>query len=111
MEDKRIGKIQQIHFGNGGYDDSMLGVSFTLGSDKDCWGVGDFKGTWGFVPDSHCKWTFEDQTKIWGDTVRYIGQLLKDAKVSEIQKLRGIPVEVIFKDNTLKSWRILTEVI
>lgn len=111
MNQKKIGKIQSVKFGMGGYDDAMLGISFTLGSDKECWGVGDFKGWWNSPPDPHAKWTLESQTTIWGDMVRFIGQLLADAKVSDVQKLAGKPVEVTFENNTLKSWRLLTEII
>jgi hypothetical protein len=46
MERKSIGKIQSATFGMGGYQDAMIGVSWTLGSDKECWGVGDFWGAW-----------------------------------------------------------------
>ena len=35
MSEKRIGKIKNISFGMGGYDDAMLGISITLGSDLD----------------------------------------------------------------------------
>lgn len=111
MTRKEIGKIQSVSFGHGGYQDAMIGISFTLGSDKAGWGVGDFWGTWGMEPDKYTKWTKKDQVKILGETVLRINQLLSDAKVSDINKLQGIPVEVEFESNTLKSWRILTEVI
>jgi hypothetical protein len=111
MKDKMIGKIKSVRFGNGGYDDTMLGISFDLGSDKESWGVWDFKGTWNFPPDKNAKWTTESQTILWGEMVRWIGELLRDAKVSDIQKLVGKPVEVTFESNTIKSWRLLTEAI
>lgn len=108
---KRIGKIQSVAFGMGGYDDAMLGLTVTLGSDKDSWGVGDFKGTWACEPGKYTKWTLQDQTEHWGTMVRWIGELLAAAKVSTVSDLKGIPVEVTFDDNLLKSWRILTEAI
>lgn len=111
MTRKEIGKIQSVSFGHGGYQDAMIGISFTLGSDKAGWGVGDFWGYWSMEPDKYTKWTKKDQVKILGETVLRINQLLSDAKVSDINKLQGIPVEVEFESNTLKSWRILTEVI
>ena len=40
-----------------------------------------------------------------------ISKLLQIAKVKEIIKLKGKPVEIEFESNTLKSWRILTEVL
>jgi len=109
--DKRIGKIQAVSFGMGGYQDAMIGVSFTLGSDKECWGIGDFKGTWSHDPDKHCKWGKNDQDKIFAETVRFVAGLLKDADVQSLDKLNGKPVECVFEQNMLKSWRILTEVI
>lgn len=108
--EKRIGKIQGISFGFGGYDDAMVGVSVTLGSDKDCWGVGDFKGTWATRSDG-AKWTVADQVKIWGDTVLWVRDILSEAKKKSIEDLKGVPVEVTFEDDTIKSWRVLTEVV
>lgn len=112
MSYKSIGKIQGVRFGYGGYDDAMIGLSLSLGSDKESWGVGDFKGTWGMNPSKHAKWTEADQTKHWGDTVRFIRDLLKQAKKSELNDLVGIPVECTFDGmGKLESWRILEEAI
>ena len=43
--------------------------------------------------------------------MRYLSKLLNDAKVDSVDKLKGIPVEVTLEDNTLKEWRVLTEVL
>jgi hypothetical protein len=43
--------------------------------------------------------------------MRYVSKLLKDAKVSSVDELKGKPVEVTFDGNMLKEWRILTEVL
>jgi hypothetical protein len=43
--------------------------------------------------------------------MRYLSKLLKEAKVSSVYKLKGIPVEVTFDGNMLKEWRILKEVL
>lgn len=111
MKERKIGKIKSVKFGMGGYDDAMIGISFTLGSDKESWGVGDFKGTWGHPPSERAQWTVSDQTKTWGEMVRWIGERLSEAKVKDIMALEGVPVEVVFEDNLLKEWRILTEAI
>ena len=37
--------------------------------------------------------------------------LLSAAKVTDVTKLKGIPVEVTFDGNMLKEWRVLTEVL
>ena len=111
MNEKRIGKIQKVNFGLGGYQDACLGISFQLGSDKQGWGVGDFKGTWAHKPNKHCKWNEDDQTKAWGEMCRWIAELLSSAKVSSIEKLVGKPIEIEFEGMTLKSWRILEEAV
>ncbi len=57
------------------------------------------------------KWTEEGRSKQNDETVRYISDLLKDAKVHNVHDLQDIPIEATFVNRTLKSWRILTEVI
>ena len=108
MTHKEFGKIQSVKLGSGGYDDVMFGFSFTLGGNS--WGVSDFWGTWQHH-DKYCKWTKEDQNKIFIDSLLKVKNLLKDAKVDCFFKLAGVPVEAVFEDNTLSSWRILTEVL
>jgi hypothetical protein len=43
--------------------------------------------------------------------VKKVNKLLKDAKVTSIDQLKGKPIEIINEGLTLKSWRILTEVL
>lgn len=107
----KIGKIRNVRLGFGGYQDSMLGFSFVLGSDKECWGVGDFWGTWFDPPTKDSQWLVEDQLNSWGLTVQKVGKLLRDAKVSSIDDLKNIPIECSFENGTLKLWRILTEAV
>ena len=111
---KEIGKIQRVSFGHGGYQDAMIGLSLTLGSDSG-WGVGAFvSGFWSpalIECSEHCKWTEEDRKKAQNEMVEKICALLKDAKVDTVDKLLGKPVEVTFDGMTLKDWRILTEAI
>ncbi len=111
MSNKEIGKITSVSFGKGGYQDAMLGISIGLGSDKACWGTSDYWGFWDMEPDKYTKWTIDDKNKALAEMVIKIGKVLTDAKVYDINELVGKPVEVVFEDNTLKSWRILTEVI
>ena len=109
----KIGKIKSISFGFGGYQDAMLGLSIQLGSDKDSWGVHDFKGGWGpqIEWSDRCKWTEADRAAQYAECVRFIGKLLTEANKDDMSRLVNVPVEVQFDGNTLKSWRILTEVI
>jgi len=43
--------------------------------------------------------------------MRFVSKLLKEAKVDNVDKLKGIPVEVTFDGMMLKEWRVLTEVL
>lgn len=111
METK-LGRISNVRFGHGGYQDTQIGISFTL--EGQGWGVSDFKGDWDaelIEHTEHCKWTEINRDKNYADTVRYLSQLLKDAKKDTVDELKGVPIEVTFEGNILKSWRILTEVL
>ena len=110
--EKRLGKITSVRFGLGGYQDACLGLSVSLGDGS--WGVGDFKGTWdaeSIKRSEYAKWTEEDRSKGYDETMRFLSKLLKEAKVDSVDKLKDVPVEVTFDGNVLKEWRILTEVI
>lgn len=108
-ERKKLGKITLFQFGFGGYQDAQIGVSIDISGEG--WGVGDFWGMWSRKPNSFCKWTVKDQDEEHAKLVRRIQKLLEDAKKTHIGQLVGLPVEVTFQDNTLKSWRILKEVL
>lgn len=108
----KLGKIKSVTFGLGVDQDAMLGIHFQLGGDR--WGVGSSKSQWdaqSIEHSPHCKWTEEDRSKAYDEIMRYVSKLLSDAKVSSVDKLEGIPVEVTFEGNCLKDWRILTEVL
>lgn len=110
--EKRLGKIQHVTFGHGGYQDACLGLNVTLGGDG--WGVSDGKTAWDanmIKHSDHRKWTEADRDAQYSEIMRYVSDLLRDANVSSVDKLKGIPVEVVFDGNLLKEWRILKEVI
>lgn len=110
--EKRLGKIKNVSFGHGGYQDAMIGLNVTI--EGEGWGVSDSKVAWDaemIECTKHCKWTEADRDKQYAEIMRYLSKLLKDAKVSSVDKLKGIPIEAIFDGNLLKKWRILTEVI
>lgn len=109
MIETKLGKIQNIKFGSGGYDNAQFGISFTLGGEG--WGVGDFRGEWSGEPSRNALWTKEDRQERFGGIMVWIMDLMATAKVNDITRLADIPVEVTFDGNTLKSWRILTEVL
>lgn len=108
----QLGKITRATFGPGGYQDAQFGLSVALGGES--WGVGDFKGFWDVktVPSNPSfKWTEADRDAAYAATMRFVAELLRDAKVSDVARLVGVPVEVTFDGNTLHSWRVLTEVL
>ena len=104
-----LGKIENVSLGNGGYDGAMFGFSFTLSGTDGC--VQDFKGTWNREPDQHCKWNVETQNAHFLKSFNEVREIMKQAKVSDFYKLKGIPVEIETENCTLKSWRVLTEVL
>ena len=110
--EKKLGKIENVKFGIGGYQDAMIGLHVTLGNNG--WSVGDSRSTWDAETikwSEHCRWTEADRDKQYAELLRYVSKLLKDAKVDSVDKLKGIPVEVTFDGNMLKEWRVLTEVL
>ena len=113
MNGRELGKISKVWFGVGGYQDCMFGLTLTL--EGKGWGVGDFiSGGWDVerMPRSeYAKWTEADRDEQMVKMCRRISKLLSDAKVDDIAKLKGIPIEVVFECNALKEWRILTEVL
>lgn len=109
---KELGKIKKASFGLGGYQGAMIGIHFDLGGKG--WGAGDTISAWDAETVSHSehsKWTEEERSTQYADIMRQVSKFLSDAKVSTVTELVGIPVEIIFDGNTLKEWRILTEVI
>lgn len=111
--EKLLGKIASIRFGLGGYQDAQLGLSITL--EGNGWGTSTFIGIWDYSyipsPTEFHHWTEEDRTNKLIEVNRKISELLKEAKVSTIDRLKNIPIEATFECRTLKNWRILTEVL
>lgn len=101
VEDKRLGKITYAAFGFGGYQDAMIGLSIQVEADGAS--AGDFFGAF---PD-----TSQTTREMLGHAVIKLHALLKAAKKKEVHDLVGVPVEVIWQGNLLKSWRILIEVL
>ena len=107
-----LGKIEQARFGLGGYQDACIGLHVTLSGQG--WGVCDTKSSWDanlINRSENTQWTEEGRNDNYAETVRYISDLLAAAKVNDVAKLVGKPVQATFDGNTLQSWRILTEVL
>ena len=110
--EKRLGKIKNVRFGIGGYQDCQLGVHFELGGDS--WGVTDSRSVWDPTRvkcEEYTQWTEEERNKQMNDIMRYVSSLLYEAKVDNVNDLKGKPIECSFDGNILKEWRILTEVL
>lgn len=106
----KLGKIKKVTFGCSGYQNAMLGIHFSLGGEG--WGVSTSKECWdtNCVPHTeHCKWTEADRAAQYAEILRYVSDLLAQAKVMSIDQLEGIPIAAEFEGVALKSWRILTE--
>ena len=109
---KKLGKIENVWFGHGGYQDACIGINFTLSFDgggtqtgETAWDANMIKCT------EHCKWTEADRSRQYDEIMRYISDLLHQAKVKNIADLKDVPIEATIEGNALKEWRILTEVI
>ena len=111
MSETRIGKIQKATFGFGGYQEAQFGLTLIIGNSKENWSVSTFEGFWGMSPSSGALWTVDDQRARLGDTCLALIGWMKDANVTGVSQLGGIPVEVTFDGNMLESWRVLTEAI
>lgn len=109
---KELGKIENVRFGFGGYQDAMFGLSLTFSGAG--WGICDFvSGGWqsSIEGGGNCKWTEHDRNITRAAMVERIDKILTDAKVDSVDELKGKPVEVTFDGMTLKEWRILKEVL
>lgn len=107
---KKLGKIRDLKFGLGGYQDCQLGLSMTLDMKGSC--VGAFvQGGWAIDRPDYAQWTEVDRAKQQADLCTKLISLMKDAGVDDVMKLEGVPVEVTIEGNALKDWRILTEVL
>jgi hypothetical protein len=112
----KIGKIKSMRFGlHCGRSDSLLGVHFEF--DGPGWGVQSQS-----VLCTASEWDFDRETdkdepkavdvdKVRSGEVLNLIRIMRDAKVRDVMKLVGTPVEVTFEHTWLKSWRVLTEVL
>jgi hypothetical protein len=109
---KELGKIESVYFGYGGYQNAQMGLTVTLMFDGK--GYSDFiSGGWyeKICVDKYTKWTEEDRSNQRVEMVKKIDKLLSDAKVQTIDQLKDKPIEVTTDNFSVKSWRILTEVL
>ena len=111
MQGTFLGKIESIKFG---ISNSHIGLFYTL-IVNNCCGTQSSNTVWDpeqIKVTQYTKWTEDDRDRELAELMRYISKLLSEAKVNDITKLAGKPIEVTIDEfNSLKSWRILTEVL
>lgn len=111
---KELGQIQEVRFGHGGYQDVQMGLWLTMGKKGGGWGVAtSINAGWSMAMErqENAKWTEQDRLNNYAKAMKEISELLVKAKVDDVTKLKGIPVEVTFENNVLASWRVLEEVL
>ena len=106
----QIGVISNVKLGFGGYQDAMFGLSLSF--DFKGSGVNAFiSGGWRGKRSEHDNWTDQDRSNQQGVLCMKISELLDQAKVDDVTKLKGKPVECSFNNMELVNWRILEEAI
>lgn len=108
MSDKYLGKIERVYYGMGGYDDAMFGLTIVLTTQYG--DVCDFKGTW-TTRSEQARYSIEEWQLGHLGAALFTMNLLRDAKKKRVEDLVGTPIEAEFEGSTLKSWRVLTEVL
>jgi len=108
MTGKELGKITKARYGLGGSHDSQFGLSLEFASGNSC--VATFIGAWADYPP-FAKYSAEEWRESHADSTIQIKEIFAQAKVDDVSKLVGKPVELTFEGNILRDWRILTEVL
>lgn len=108
--DKHLGKISEVKFGFGGYQDLQLGLTIKLsfpGSGAETF----LAGGWITEISEYTKWTEDDRAREHASLCANLIKILKDAKVEDVADLKNKPIEATFERLVLTNWRILTEVL
>lgn len=111
-ERKELGKITAARMGFGGYQDAMVGLTIAIGGNG--WAVhAPFVGAWAdsIKPGHGAEWNETHRERNRAQAMIMLERTLVDAKKRDVSELVGTPVEVTFEGMTLKSWRVLTEVL
>lgn len=108
--EQKIGVIEAISFGSGGYQNAMFGLTLLFKfPDGNITSFVD--GGWKGKRPQNAKWTERQREKQRALLCDKIIGVLNDAKVDNILQLRGKPVEVMLENDRLTGWRILTEAV
>ena len=112
MQEVFLGKIKRVTFGFLP-DTPAFGLELDFSLDGGSLGV----STGGYISfnaakhNEYCKWTVDDQRAATAHCMFTIIDYMNDAKVTDINKLVNIPIEIILNNNCFSSFRILTEVL
>jgi len=109
MEKKVLGKIEQVEFGCVHDREYLFGLILCLKT-SDSSGVVDMHVVNMSKSMTSVEWNTKQNEEIV-KMVKFVNKLLKDAKIKTIDQLVNVPIEMIFSNNLLKSFRILTEVL
>jgi hypothetical protein len=112
MIETKLGKITRIKFGYVGYQDMQFGLYVEFSGDG--WGVSTtISNAWSLDMEvgAYTKWTEADRDAGFARTMREVNRIMKEAKVTDVNGLAGIPVQITFENMMLKDWRVLTEVL
>lgn len=107
-EKKLLGKIDYAEFGL--YPDRPFLYGLMLGFSLSNLGITD-GGMYTVNISKECRWEEADRQEAITKQAEFISGILKDAKCNYVSELKSKPVEVTIKNNTFKSFRILTEVL
>lgn len=104
-----LGKIEKASFG---VHDGQLGLHVTLSFDAMGVFLSDATHDYHTVEvTEYTKWTDESRDKFMVEMLKRVSKILADAKVSTVNQLVNIPVEVTSDKGLATSWRVLTEVL
>jgi len=100
--EEELGKIESVKFG---YNEYLFGLSLTLTGAS--WGT----NTGYYYNPSATDVSPEENNKYLEEMIHNIQKLLKDAKVDSVEGLKNKPILCRFEKNSIKDFRILTEVL
>ena len=107
MIEKYLGKIESVRFGFVPDREFLFGLqlTFKMGGCGTCWNDTINIG-------SECKWeSAEERNREMTEMIDRLAGVMRDAGVTEVSRLKDVPVEVSIKDGWCDGFRVLTEVL
>lgn len=109
MQEKQLGKIDFAEFGTIKDYPFLIGLQLGFQLGDKTWIGNGVRYTVNINPD----WKLGPEKRMIAvtQTIEFINDILKAAKVNYVSELINKPVEVTIENNTFKDFRILTEVL